>query len=129
MINIRAEAVKTGPLFNGQMSRQLHMAVEEAEQEIATLGATHLRSDLGAPPFKNPTGWYKSHITPKMLGPFWVVQDSSVPYGPWLAGTSSRNSRSRFKGYHHWRRLTSFLHRIAGPTTDRIIGRALKRGS
>lgn len=128
MINIRAEATRTGPLFNGTTSRLLHMAVDEASQEIATIGADHLRGDLGAPPFKHPTGWYRSHITPKKLGALWVIQDSGVVYGPWLAGTSSRNHRSRFKGYHHWRRAVAFVHRIAQPTTDRIVSRALKRG-
>jgi hypothetical protein len=128
MINVRAQAVMSGPLYNGHLQRNLSMAVEEAEQEIATLGAEHLRGDLGAPPFKNPTGWYRSHITPKLVGPFWVVQDSGVVYGSWLAGTSSRNRTSRFKGYQHWRRLTSFLYRIAKPTTDKIVARALKRG-
>jgi hypothetical protein len=118
----------SGPLYNGHLQRNLSMAVEEAEQEIATLGAEHLRGDLGAPPFRNPTGWYRSHITPKLVGSLWVVQDSGVVYGPWLAGTSSRNRTSRFKGYQHWRRLTSFLFRIAKPTTDKIVARALKRG-
>lgn len=127
MINIRTEAVMTGPLFNGSLQRNLHMAVEEAEQEIATLGAAHLRDDLGAPPFKNPTGWYRSHITPKKIGPFWAVQDSGVPYGEWLAGTSSRNRTSRFKGYQHWRRAIAYVNRIAKSTTDKIVARALRR--
>lgn len=127
MINIRTQAVMTGPLFDGTTQRHLHLAVDEAEQEIATLGADHLRGDLGAPPFKNPTGWYRSHITPKMLGPFWTVWDSGVIYGEWLAGTSRRNRISRFKGYQHWRRLTIYVNRIARPTTDRIINRALQR--
>jgi hypothetical protein len=127
MINVRVTATTTGPLFNGSTQRHLHLAVDEAEQEIATIGADHLRGDLGRPPFKNPTGWYKSHITPKKIGALWVVQDSGVVYGPWLAGTSSRNHRSRFKGYHHWRRLTAFLHRISKPTTDKVISRAVRR--
>jgi hypothetical protein len=127
MINIRTQAATTGPLFSGQLGRALHMVIEEAEQEIATLGAEHLRGDLGAPPFKRPTGWYRSHITPKLLGPFWVIQDSGVIYGHWLAGTSSRNRTSRFKGYQHWRRAVAYVHRIAQPTTDRIVKRALGR--
>lgn len=128
MINIRTQAVATGPLFTGQTSRHLHLAIDEAEQEIATLGADHLRDDLGAPPFKNPTGWYRSHITPKKVGPLWMIQDSDVIYGEWLAGTSSRNRTSRFKGYQHWRRAVAYVNRIAKPTTERIIARALRRG-
>lgn len=127
MINFRVEAARTGPLFAGQTASALHMAIDEAEQEIATVSADHLRGDLGAPPFKNPTGWYRSHITPKKIGPLWMVQDSGVVYGEWLAGTSSRNRTSRFKGYQHWRRAIAYTHRIAKPITDRIVARALKR--
>jgi hypothetical protein len=127
MINIRTTSGTTGPFFNGQLAHQLHLVVAEAEEEIATAGADHLRHDLGAPPFKHPTGWYKSHITPKLLGPFWVIQDSGVVYGPWLAGTSSRNRTSRFKGYQHWRRAIAYVRRIAQPATDKVVARALRR--
>jgi len=126
MINIRATAY--GPLFDGRAAAAIAHAVDEAEEEIATMGADHLKGDLGVPPFKNPTGWYASHITQKRLGAAWVVQDSGVIYGPWLAGTGSRNwPVTRFRGYNHWRRLTQYLHRIAKPTTERIIARALAR--
>jgi len=125
MINVSARAY--GPVFDGRLAGAVAHAVDEAEQEIATLGATHLRGDLGVPPFKNPTGWYRSHITPKRLGAVWVVQDSGVIYGPWLAGTGSRNSTTRFKGYAHWRRLITYLHTIARSTTEKIIARAIAR--
>ena len=125
MINVSVKAY--GPLFDGRLAGAVAHAVDEAEQEIATLGATHLRGDLGVPPFKNPTGWYRSHITPQRIGAVWVVQDSGVIYGPWLAGTGSRNSTTRFKGYAHWRRLITYLHTIARPTTEKIIARAIAR--
>jgi hypothetical protein len=127
MINIRTQAVTTGPLFTGQLTTTMRHAVDAAEQEIATIGADHLRGDLGAPPFKNPTGWYRSHVTPKKVGPLWMIQDSGVVYGPWLAGTSARNRTSRFKGYNHWRRAVAFVNRIAKPTTERIVARVLGR--
>jgi len=126
MINIRAQAY--GPLFDGRLGRAMQQAVDEAEEEIATMGADHLKGDLGAPPFKNPTGWYALHITQKRFGSLWAVQDSGVIYGPWLAGTGSRNwPMTRFRGYNHWRRLTVYLNRIAKPVTEKIIARALAR--
>lgn len=126
-MNISVQHRSTGPFFNGQLAHSLHMVVAEIEEEIATVGAEHLRHDLGNPPFKNPTGWYKSHITPKLLGAYWVIQDSGVVYGPWLAGTSSRNRTSRFKGYQHWRRAIAYVHRISQPVADKIVARALRR--
>ena len=128
MINYRTDSSHTGPLFSGQTSRLIALAIDAAEEEIATMSATHLQGDLGAPPFKNPTGWYRSHITPKRLGIAWVVQDSGVVYGPWLAGTSSRNRTSRFKGYQHWRRAIAYTHRIGRTVVLRFIGRAVERG-
>lgn len=126
MINVRVQA--HGPLFDGRLDRAIQQAVDEAEEEIATMGADHLKGDLGAPPFQNPTGWYASHITQKRFGSLWVVQDSGVIYGPWLAGTGSRNwPVTRFKGYNHWRRLTVYLNKIAKPVTEKIIARALAR--
>ena len=124
-INISVQA--HGPLFTGELQRRIPEAMHEAQQEIATIGADHLRDDLGRPPFKHPTGWYRSHVTQKMLGQNWAIWDSGVIYGPWLAGTSSRNASSRFKGYAHWRRAITFVNRIAKPTTEKIIARVLAR--
>ncbi len=123
MINISVKA--SGPLFNGTLERRVALAVDAAEEEIATMTANHLRDDLGVPPFKAPTGWYRSHITPMRMGSVWIVQDSGVIYGPWLAGTGSRNATSRFKGYNHWRRAIAYAHRISKTVTYRFIGRAL----
>jgi hypothetical protein len=126
-VKLKLDTRKMGPFFSGAMQRHLHLAVDEAAQEIVTLGANHLRGDLGEPPFENPTGWYKSHITPKRVGAMWEVQDSGVVYGPWLAGTSSRNKKSRFKGYKHWRRLFAYMDRIAGPVVEKMIAKAIGR--
>lgn len=123
MINISAQA--HGPLFTGALQRRIPLALAEAQQEVATQGADHLRGDLGRPPFMNPTGWYRSHITPKLLGSIWTIWDSGVVYGPWLAGTSRRNAASRFKGYAHWRRAIAHTNRIAKPITEKIIARHL----
>lgn len=125
MINISVQ--HHGPLFTGELRRRIPQAIHEAQQEIAQVGADHLRSDLGRPPFRNPTGWYRSHVTQKQLGELWVIWDTGVVYGPWLAGTGSRNASSRFKGYHHWRRAISYTNRIARPITEKIIARALAR--
>lgn len=123
-INISVKAY--GPLFSGKLAKDVDHAVDAAEEQIATDTANHLRDDLGAPPFKHPTGWYRSHITPKREGSYWIVQDSGVIYGPWLAGTGSRNwPKTRFKGYAHWRRATTYAFKISRAVTERFVKRAL----
>lgn len=129
MINIGTGVARSGPMFNGLLQRQIHMAAEEASKEVATVGAAHLAGDLGAPPFKNPTGWYRDSIEAAKIGPFWMIHDNDVIYGEWLAGTSARNRTTRFKGYQHWRRAIAYTHRIAGPITARVIARVLGRMS
>lgn len=126
MINISVQ--KQGPLYSGQLTKTLAEAIDAGEEEIATQGANHLRDDLGVPPFKAPTGWYRSHITPKRMGSYWVIQDSGVIYGPWLAGTGSRNATSRFKGYRHWQRAVTYTYKISKGIMERFIARALGGG-
>lgn len=125
MINISVQV--DGALFNGVLRHALAEAIDETKQEIAEVGANHLRDDLGVPPFKNPTGFYRSNVTQKKLGESWVVWDSGVVYGPWLAGTGSRNATSRFKGYAHWRRGVQYLNKVAKPTAEKIINRVIRR--
>lgn len=124
---ISVTVTKQGPLFDGRLARSIADAVDDAEQTIARMGADHLKDDLGVPPFKHPTGWYRSHITEKRVGSLWRITDSGVIYGPWLAGTGSRNASSRFKGYAHWRRLLQYVNTIAKPTTEKIVQRYLRR--
>jgi hypothetical protein len=45
----------------------------------------------------------------------------------WLEGTGSRNSRSRFKGYHHWRRARADVERAAVRIANQVIARAVGR--
>lgn len=116
----------SGPLFTGELATAVDFAVDAAEEEIATQTANHLRDDLGMPPFKAPTGWYRSHITPRRQGSTWQVWDTGVIYGPWLAGTGSKNATTRFKGYAHWRRAIDFGRRISKPIMEKFLARALR---
>lgn len=119
-----------GPLFTGALGRAIHAAaVDEILQEIAEVGANHLKDDLGVPPFKNPTGFYRSNIVQQRRGDYWTITDSGVVYGPWLAGVGSRNATSRFKGYKHWRRLQQFLRKEAPVVASKQIRRIIRRYS
>lgn len=118
-----------GALWNGVLQHAVHAAVDEIKQEVANVGANHLRDDLGVPPFKHPTGFYRSNIVPKREGEIWTITDSGVVYGPWLAGVGSRNAASRFKGYKHWRRLLQFLRKEAPTVANKQIGRIIRRYS
>lgn len=126
---MKVDIVVSGAVFNGVAAHALHQAIDEVEQAVAEASANHLRDDLGAPPFKHPTGWYRSHVTQRRAGTLWEVWDSMVIYGRWLAGVGSRNASSRFKGYRHWQRTTQWARREAGPIADKVIKRVVRRFS
>ena len=55
------------------------------------------------------------------------IDDTGVVYGPWLEGVSSRNARSRFKGYRMFRNAYQRLERIKDAVVRKHIGRAAER--
>lgn len=75
---------------------------DEADDKVAERVHTEVHA-LMTEYFREPTGYYQSRVVIDRTGPTAVVHDSGVIYGPWLAGTGSRNRTTRFKGYPHWR--------------------------
>lgn len=119
-----SDVTVTGPLFNG---RALHQAglmtrdvVDAAAQEVFHEVGAALDAML-----KNPTGYYESRITVDRSRDTAVVHDQGVIYGPWLAGVSSLNEKSRFKGYPHWQRARqrtqAKVPQIAAPIVTRRV--------
>lgn len=113
----------SGPVFDGTAASAFGRAAMEAEEAVAVETANRVRDRLGEV-LKNPTGFYESSIQTDRAVTGFVVDDSGVVYGPWLEGTSSRNARSRFKGYATFRRTRDAVQRdvvaIAGPIIDRV---------
>ena len=58
---------------------------------------------------KASTGHYRRSIHTERRDLTAIINDSNVVYGPWLEGVSSRNERSRFKGYRVWRQTRDWL--------------------
>ena len=74
---------------------------------------------------KASVGHYRRNIHARQRGLNAVITDGGVVYGPWLEGTSSRNSTTRFKGYRSFRRTYQWIQRNAGriirPVMDRMV--------
>lgn len=91
-----------GPIFENPTAR-IDAFLNLAEEEVAKVGKNmvlqRLRSVL-----QNPSGYYESQIQTERVNDTWEVNDTRrVLYGPWLEGTGSRNSTTRFKGYRTFR--------------------------
>ena len=85
----------------------------------------HSRSYAAAHGYKQ-TGHYARSINGRMTSTLHgILTDSSVVYGPWLEGVSSRNDATRFKGYGIFRRTRDKLQGMARGIIDKHIKRAV----
>lgn len=116
-----------GPLFDRRAEAAVADFQEEAVEEIANQGYADIHFELDRV-LRNPTTAYENRIqVERAVGDGWLVHDDNSLYGPWLEGVSERNRSTRFKGYHHWRRISQALQdkapQIAQQVLDRYMGR------
>ncbi len=117
----------TGPLFDGRAVRAVDRLADDATEVVADQGVTDVRQFLDSV-LRNPTGFYQSRIqTEQKTRTRSLVTDSQVVYGPWLAGVSSRNRTSRFKGYAHWRRVAQQLQKNVVRITRPVVTRRVRQ--
>lgn len=128
MANIRIEVDTTGPFFTGAYQTELHKHLDEAKAEVAQLGVDRIKARIGARA-KDPTGYYAAHVVTDLVKPFndQLIHDSGVRYGPWLEGTSSRNTSTRFKGYKIFQRTRAWLRKQATPILQQKIDEFVNR--
>lgn len=117
----------TGPLFDGTADQVLTAAIEAGSVELAQAGVDAVHSRLRSV-LRRPTGRYESRVVADLSTPTNPrITDGGIVYGPWLEGTSGRNTRSRFRGYQTFRLVAQDLEgkaaAIAGPV---IVDRAVK---
>lgn len=118
------ETTRRGALLDGTAHADVQRFIDEAERVVAQDGVNLVQTELRHV-LRHPTGYYQSKIATDRASTGWAVHDSGVVYGPWLAGTSSRNHRSRFKGYQHWRRARQALEAKSGEIAGRVLGKYL----
>lgn len=108
----------SGPVLDGRGPMIVDDWLRSNMDLVAKLGEDAVKQELDAV-LQNPTGYYRSQISSAVrhnsaAGSDVVLHDSGVIYGPWLAGTGSRNAPvTRFKGYNHWRRAAQRMEDLA----------------
>lgn len=119
-----AQTTMNGPLADGKTSRVIDSWADAFAQEAGREGVAAVRDVLAAD-LKNPTGYYESRVGVVTSTMGVMVTDGGVIYGDWLEGVSSRNQRSRFKGYRAFQRgaaeLRNRLPAIDAATRPRFL--------
>lgn len=112
----------SGPIFDGRADIALGHACRDSERQIAILGASMVRTQLGRVT-RNPSEppVYQNLMEAQPEAPGWKIWDQDKIYGPWLEGTGSRNKTTRFKGYFTFRLIAVKLQARAAAVCDKII--------
>lgn len=127
----------SGPLFknatgalNQAVGDSVQMLMEKGEQRLDAMlrqrPAGVFLSAAEARPGKASTGHYRRNLHGTRNGLQATIDDNRVVYGPWLEGISSRNQRSRFKGYASFRRTADWLNKMAKDIFIKAILKVLR---
>jgi hypothetical protein len=122
----------SGPLLDGRAPAILDNYMRANMGLIAKLAEDAVRQELDVV-LRNPTGFYRSQISSatrfnRTATHDVVVHDSGVIYGPWLAGTGSRNAPvTRFRGYTHWRKAAQRIEKLARQTTVATLSQLVRK--
>lgn len=117
---------KRGGIFHAGKSGEIRRTVQALERSVAEKGQEMVRERLDSV-LRHPTGRYSRSIAVRSDHRGAEVQGDRVIYGAWLEGTSSRNARSRFKGYSTFRRTKQELSRRVDDIARRDIERLVQQ--
>lgn len=113
-----------GPLFDGVALRDLEVAFETVQREVADYAQYQWQMNM-TDSFQNATGRYQSHVNILRRDADLVVNDgypgSGLLYGPWLEGVGTRNATTRFKGYFALRRAANSVAQKTSAIAEPII--------
>lgn len=128
ILDFHVRVSRRGPLFDGRAGRAADDFANEWEEDTADMALAMIRDSFHIH-FKNPTGYYESHVRIKSdMGGHPVVHDGGlIKYGPWLEGVGSRNATTRFKGYHSFRNAAVVAERRAEGLGERLLDRRYLR--
>jgi hypothetical protein len=125
---------RSGPLFDGEADAAVKEWLDATKMDVAETGADWIRLAAHAMDRsgRGGTGAAAEAVTVSRFGGF---NDARVLGGmvkgrvwwPWLEGDSTRNVKSKFKGYHTFRltrlRLRRYVTPVAQKRLEEFIGR------
>lgn len=130
--------ILTGPMLRGMPATVMLQAIKGTVKEVVDTVAARLDDQFKMRPEgvyltveqagkrKASKGRYRQSIHHQVQGLHGRIDDGKVVYGPWLEGTSSRNQRTRFKGYSVWRRTVQWGQKRVPGILRAHIGRAIR---
>lgn len=94
------------------LDARIARAARAAAAAVADQASAHVHTLLEER-IRHPTPYYWTQITRTSQGPWEIVHDRGVAYGPWLEDGTGRG-RTRFRGYHAWAETRAWADGAAG---------------
>jgi hypothetical protein len=107
------------------LATRVAKAAETIETELETAAIDSVRNVIRSKATTR-TGRYERAVTSNRMGDSSRIHDGGIIYGPWLEGTSSRNSSTSFKGHHQFYLATLEVQRKAKNIVRTEIKRAVR---
>lgn len=123
---VKVHVKPLGPLADGSAPGIVHAWADEVKKDIAQEGVNRLRS-FAMNKSGRATGRYQSEIQTSNLAFNDIRISDPVVYGPWLEGSSNRNSSTRFKGYRLWRKTAQVLEEDAVKIAEKRMPELVQR--
>lgn len=123
--SLRIRTSTEGALFDARAHQLFSEFEGDLEEEGAEWALDHIKATFHTS-FREPTGYYESHVTVHSTPSGTEVWDGGQhgpAYGPWLEGISSRNDTTRFKGYHAFRKAAAALEARIEAMGERLLHR------
>jgi hypothetical protein len=123
----RVNVVVSGPLFDGTAEHAVHEFLDRVKADLAQEGQRRIRARAGTMDRsgRGGTGRAAEGVKIRGAGRGDQVISGGIRQGeyawPWLEGTSRRNTTTRFRGYHAFRKTRLELRKGADEVLQRNL--------
>lgn len=127
-IKIDVAADVRGIVLEGKGGPIMREFFDKAKTLVAKTGEDELRQRAKTAP-KHPKGRFAGAIVTKDFakGRTIMADYPQTLYGPWLEGTSTRNTSTRFKGYRMFKLTRGRLRKNVGPLVQELFNEAVNK--
>lgn len=116
----------SGPIFGPGAEAAFRDFVREVEQNVSSQILSDWQQGLNSH-IRHATPYYETQLMVRAEPGGHIVTDRGIVYGPWLEGTSRRNSTTRFRGYGQLRAarqsINGKLNGLIAYSMSRVIAR------
>jgi len=123
-LKITAQAIITGPITDGTAAKATTEWAEKVTERLGDTAVTSLRA-VKMDRTGRATGAFSDNLQVTRVSPTETrvkgPQIRGVVWSSWLEGTSKRNAKNKFKGYHLFRKTRAEVSKRAQEIGEQVL--------